>query len=103
MAKLWKVSSCAFAVQQKRDFSNTIHNEIDKEIRRRTNTPQPGIKSNVMMVYREKGKLAAWKKLQEYNEKLSGQGFTLEMLEQWIGDYEKRQNQRVGKDDGFDR
>ncbi len=56
-----------------------------------------------MIVYAEKGKLAAWQALQEYNKKLSGEGFTLEMLEQWIGEYEKRQSQRMEKDDGRDR
>ena len=103
MAKLWGVSGCARAVQQKKDFSNATHNDIDRDIRRENRTPKLGIKSNIMIVYIEKGKLAAWQALQEYNKKLSGQGFTLEMLEQWIGEYEKRQNKRVGKDDGFDR
>ena len=28
---------------------------------------------------------------------------TYEMLEQWIGEHEKKQAQGVGKDDGFDR
>ena len=103
MAKLWGVSGCARAVQQKKDFSNATHTSIASDIRRENRVPKPGIKSNVMMVYIEKGKLAAWHALQEYNKKISGEGFTLEMLEQWIGEYEKRKAQRVGKDDGYDR
>jgi len=103
MAKLWGVSAMERAVQQKKDFSNTTHNEIDRAIRGETRVPKLGIKSNVMMVYIQKGKLAAWQALQEYNKKISGEGFTLEMLEQWIGEYEKRQAQRVGKNDGYDR
>ena len=103
MAKLWGVSGCAKAVQQKKDFSNTTNTYIASDIRREVRTPKLGIKSNVLMVYAEKGKLAAWQALQEFNKKLSGEGFTLEMLEKWIGEYEKRHKQRAGKDDGFDR
>lgn len=103
MAKLWGTSGTAKAIQQKKDFSNAANIQIAKEIRREIRIPKPGVKSSVLMVYTEKGKLAAWQALQEYNKKLSGQGFTLEMLEQWIGEYEKRQNQRAGIDDGYDR
>ena len=103
MSKLWGVSGCAKAVQQKKDFSNTTNTYIVSDIRREVRAPKPGIKSSVLMIYAEKGKLAAWQKLQEYNKKLSGEGFTLDMLEQWIKEYEKRQIKRTGKDDGYDR
>lgn len=102
MAKLWGTAS-AKAVQQKKDFSNTENTRIASEIRREVRAPKLGIKSNILIVYAEKGKLAAWQELQEYNKKISGEGFTLEILEQWIGEYEKRQSKRAGKDDGFDR
>ena len=103
MAKVWGVRNGERAQQQKRHYSEIVGRSIDVEFYRKEKTPKPGIKTRVLMVYIEKGKLAAWQALQEYNKKLSGDGFTLEMLEQWIGEYEKRQNQRAGKDNGCDR
>ena len=71
MAKLWGVSGCARAVQQKKDFSNTTNTYIASEIRKEIRDPKPGVKSNILMIYIEKGKLAAWQALQEYNKKHS--------------------------------
>lgn len=93
-------------ITQADNVRKKVGDEIDYENwkkRQGPKTRQLGIKATVLKVYAEKGKLAAWQALQEYNKKLSGQGFTLEMLEQWIGEYEERQPQRMGKDDGFDR
>ena len=103
MAKMWGVPKSTRSIQQKKDYSRLEGIYIDVENRREIRIPKPGVKSSVMMIYIEKGKLAAWQALQEFNKKLTGQGFTLEMLEQWIGEYEKKQGQRAGIDDGYDR
>ena len=103
MAKSWGVTEGRRAQQQKKYCSDRVARDIDKEINRKVQAPQLGVKASVITVYVEKGKLAAWQALQEFNKKLSGNGFTLEMLEQWIGEYEKRQCQRAGKDYECDR
>lgn len=103
MAKEWGLRSNERAKMQKKHHSAKIARSIDIELYKRNDTPRPGIKTSVLMVYSVKGKLAAWQALQEFNKKISGQGFTMEMLEQWIGEYENRQAQRIGKDDGYDR
>jgi len=103
MAKMWGVSKTEKLTQQRKNFSARINIEIDKEITKKHYTPKLGVKASVMKIYIEKGKLAAWEALQEFNKKLTGQGFSLEMLEQWIGEYEKKQVQRAGIDDGYDR
>ena len=105
MAKMWGVTKGKMRQEQRRKYSNRVNINFDaEENRKKEHTPKLGIKSSVLIVYAEKGKLAAWHALQEYNKKLSGEGFTLEMLEQWIGEYEKKQqSQRVEKNDGFDR
>lgn len=93
-------------VSQAKQIRREVGEQIDYENwkkRQGPKNPQLGIKATVLKVYAEKGKLSAWQALQEYNKRLSGEGFTLEMLEQWIGEYEERQPQRMGKDDGFDR
>jgi len=105
MAKEWNRYKSDRAVLQAKCYSAKVSDLIHKDIYKKEQpTPKPGIKSRTISVYVEKGKLAAWQFLQKYNEEnLSGNGFTLEMLEQWIGEYEKKQSQRAGKDDGFDR
>ena len=107
MAKLWGRSQAHKAIQQSIEFAKIISHQIDAETHRmnnpKTNTPKLGIKSSVMIVYAEKGKLAAWQALQEYNKRISGGGFTLEMLENWIREYEKSQPQRMENDDRSDR
>ena len=104
MAKLYGVSKGKKREEQRKSRSERINIDIYKDYSKKEYIPKLGIKSTVLNVYAEKGKLAAWQALQEYNKKLSGDGFTLEMLEQWIGEYEKRQqSQKVEKDDGFDR
>lgn len=104
MAKMFGVTKGKKRDEQRRFSFEIINTDIYKNYSSKEHTPKLGIKSSVMIVYAEKGKLAAWQILQEYNKKLSGEGFTLEMLEQWIGEYEKKQqSQRVEKDDGFNR
>ena len=89
-----------FRDRQRLDVSNIVAHQIE-ENNRKQNPPQPGIKSTVLNVYAKSGEQAAWEALQEYNKKLSGDGFTLEMLEQWIGEYHAKQpNRGMGKDDG---
>lgn len=88
-------------VSQAKQIRREVGEQIDYENwkkRQGPKNPQLGIKATVLKVYAEKGKLAAWQALQEYNK-----GFTLEMLEQWIGEYEKKQAQGVWKDDGYGR
>ena len=104
MAKMWGMPKGDIRLEQRKSYSAKVDRIIDNEIYRKEHSPKLGIKASVLIVYAEKGKLAAWQTLQEYNKKLSGEGFTLEMLEQWIGEYEKKQqSQRVEKDDGFNR
>ena len=105
MAKEWGTSDVDRRIQQAKRYSDKVSNLIHNEMYKKEQyTPKPGIKSRTISVYVEKGKLAAWQFLQEYNrENLSGNGFTLEMLEKWIVEYEKTQLQKAGKDDGFDR
>lgn len=88
-------------VSQAKQIRREVGEQIDYENwkkRQGPKNPQLGIKATVLKVYAEKGKLSAWQALQEYNK-----GFTLEMLEQWIGEYEKKQAQGVWKDDGYGR
>ena len=103
MAKMFGVTKGIKRDEQRKLSSEIINTGIYKNYSSKEHTPKLGIKSSVMIVYAEKGKLAAWQALQEYNKKLSGEGFTLEMLEQWIGEYEKRQSQRMGRNSGCDR
>lgn len=104
MAKMWGVSKEKRALEYNKQHFRKVSEHIEKEqLQKNKKEPQLGIKFKVMLVYAEKGKLSAWKELQEYNNKLSGEGFTLEMLEQWIDEYEKKQSQKNEKDDGFDR
>lgn len=105
MAKLWGQPKARIKEEANKRIFEGQSREIEVELyhMKRDKTKKLGIKSSVLLVYAEKGKLAAWQALQEYNKKLSGQGFTLEMLEQWIGEYESRQPKKVEKDDGFDR
>jgi len=92
-----------FRVAQKNYISRAIGHQIDRD-NRKHNQPQLGIKRIVLNMYTEKGEQAAWEELQKFNEKLSGNGYTLEMLKQWIGEYNnKQQNRGMKKDDGCDR
>ena len=105
MAKEWGISKTEKAIKQAQRYSAKVSSLMHKDIQRKEQqAPQPGIKSRTISVYVEKGKIAAWQFLQDYNKKnLSGDGFTLEILEKWIGEYEKQQSSRAGKDDGYDR
>ena len=105
MAKEWGTNKMDKAIKQAQRYSAKVSGLIHLEIHKKEQqAPVPGIKSRTISVYVEKGKLAAWQFLQEYNkENLSGDGFTLDILEKWIGEYEKTQSLKAGKDDGFDR
>ena len=103
MSKIWGVSKAEKSRQQRVNYSYKVGMQIDSEHYKSNKPPKPGVKSTVIKEYIEKGKLAAWQILQEYNKKISGEGFTLEMLEKWIGEYEEEQAQRTGKDDEYDR
>ena len=105
MAKLWGEPKAAINRERNRRIFEEQSRIIECDLyhQKRDKNKKLGIKSSILLVYVEEGKLAAWQALQEYNKKLSGQGFTLEMLEQWIGEYESRQPKKVEKDDGPDR
>ena len=93
MAKLYGARKIVKAVQQRKDYSHISEAIIDEQIRRKEKSnkkPVLGIKASVLNVYEEKGKHAAWEALQERNKKLEGVEYTLEMLEKWIEEYEKR-------------
>lgn len=105
MAKLWGTRKAWINKEANRAIFEEHSRAIEGKLyhQKRDKTLKLGIKARVLLVYAEKGKLAAWQALQEYNKKLSGQGFTLEMLEQWIREYESKQPKKVEKDDGLDR
>lgn len=80
-------------VEQYKRTSDKISNLIYDEDKRKMNAdrkPVLGVKASVLNVYVEKGKHAAWEALQERNKKLEGVEYTLEILEKWIEDYEKK-------------
>jgi len=82
--------------------SEKVHRDIWKA-NKKVPVPVLGTKSTIMIIYAEKGKLAAWRALQEYNQKLSGVEYTLEIFEKWIEEYESKQVRGKAKDDDYDR
>ena len=81
-----------------------INQLIDNEIRKKNKVTQKsvlGIKASTLNICEESEKHAAWEALQERNKKLEGVEYTLEMLEKWIEEYEKKNGiaQKVEKKD----
>ena len=103
MAKVWG-NTPAERWAQRCNYSDVVGNLLNSQKYRKKSEPKPGIKVRVIEIYAEKGKLEAWQFLQKYNnEYFDGNGFSLEMLEQWISEYENRIVQKAGKDDEYDR
>ena len=89
MGRLKDSKERAFDRKKVQIHSEKVHRDIWKANKI---IPEPvlGTKATIMMIYAQKGKLAAWQALQEYNQKLSGVEYTLEMLEKWIEEESRR-------------